>query len=71
MALIERSIILWKMPATQVPTGSGDIAALSIDFAEKPELLEHMGADRMVVSHALTRLDDGDFLLSLFLERRP
>ena len=58
------------MPASQVPTVSGDIAALSIDFAGKPELLDHMGADRRVVSHALTPMPDGDFLLSLFLEKK-
>ena len=61
---------MWKMPKSQVPTASGDIAALLIDFASKPELLDHMGADRRIVSHALTPMPDGDFLLSLFLERR-
>lgn len=69
MAVVERSIILWRMPAYQVPSASGDIAALTISFADKPELIEHMGADRVVVSHALNRLDDGDYMLSLFLER--
>jgi hypothetical protein len=71
MAIVERSVVVWKMPAEQIPTNSGDIAALSMDFSGRPELLEHMGADRQVVSHSLTLLPDGDFLLSLFLERRP
>lgn len=30
-----------------------------------------MGPDQQVVPHSLTPLLDGDFLLSLFLERRP
>lgn len=68
--MIERSLVLWKLPAHQIPTTSADIVALTIAFADKPELLEHIGADRQVVSHTLTPLPDGDFLLSLFLERR-
>ncbi len=68
--MIERSIVLWRLPAHQVPASSGDIAALAVSFADKPDLLDLMGADRHVVSHSLTPLPDGDFLLSLFLERR-
>lgn len=68
--MIERSVVLWRMPASQIPATSGDIAALNVAFADKPELLDLMGADRQVVSHNLTPLPDGDYLLSLFLERR-
>lgn len=68
--MIERSVILCRMPASQIPASSGDFVPLALSFADKPELLDHLGADRQVVSHSVTPLPDGDFLLSLFLERR-
>lgn len=68
---VERSVLLWKLPAGQMPTKTGSIANLSIDFRADPDLHDLLGPDEHVVSHGLTPLLDGDFLLSLFLERRP
>jgi hypothetical protein len=69
--IIDRSLVLWKLRPEQLPDNPGDMAALSFGFVSQPELLEHLGADRQVVSHSITVLPDGDLLLSLFLERRP
>lgn len=69
MVDVERSVLLWKLPAGQIPTKTGSIANLSIDFSGDPDLQELLGPDQHVVSPNLTPLLDGDFLL--LLERRP
>lgn len=68
--MFERSIMLWKLKELQILTDGGNVSALRVSFGSHPELLEMVGADRQVVSHALTPMPDGDLLLSLFLERR-
>jgi hypothetical protein len=44
---------------------------MTLPFAERPDLLDHVGADWTVVSHTITALPGGDFMMSMFLERRP
>lgn len=68
--MFERSLVLWRLPASEIPASSEDVAALRMSFEDHPHLLDLIGADRQVVSHALTPMPGGDFLLSLFLERR-
>ncbi len=70
LRVIERSLVVTRVSADRMPSSSGDVASLAIDYAGNPELLDHLGADRRVVSHNLTPLPNGDFLLSLFLETR-
>lgn len=68
--VIERSLVVTRVSADRMPSSVGDVASLAIDYAANPELLDQIGADRRVVSHNLTPLPNGDFLLSLFLETR-
>ncbi len=68
--MIERSLIVTKVSADRMPSEIGDVQALDIDYVGNPELLERLGADRRVLSHTLTPLPDGNFLLSLFVEPR-
>lgn len=67
--MIERSVILWKIPADQIPRNPGDLQVLNIDYQSMPLLLEHLGADRQIVSHTLQRQADGCYLMSMFVER--
>lgn len=61
-------LILWNIPAEQMPNDPAGVSVLNIDQSSNPALVGLLNDGWEIVNHTITPLDDGGVMLSLFLQ---
>ena len=68
-SLKDFKLVLWNIPAENVPNAPGTVADLTIDQSSNPALVDMLNSGWRIVNHTVIPISGGGIMLTLFMER--